>query len=719
MSSGQLNILAGEYGLNDVTPKLLSLVNREANPHTLSVQVSDSLLGDTLPERSKTLTIVYRYDDGLSRFATASVGDTLSITGEDFRDSLAEIRIDGRNVVISEPAVLCLDNAGQVWVNSLQTWAQVPALKGIQSMSSAEGTMLWYTQGTPGEDNPILFSHDNGTNATKTNGAAAQISAGRDGEAWALTTTSTLLRWNRESSTWEPQPGRLSQIAVASAEWQWGLDGNNNIARRLPADKTWRIMAAGPAASPIKFLTVSEDGVPFIVTADGLAYMHVSEEISWVPIGSSEVKVRSLTIPSFKEAWCVTQEGAPMFIGTTEPSIVAEVPFPDEVVAEWDTESVFDEKKSSHLYIVNRAAQLASTDSTLGAFIKQTLQPMAGQPPSSNPFRAGMCQGLYDADFKGAYNNPLPIFGPTYKSHFYDANTGRNWLHDKEPTALTNGVQFFNASVAAMTSPDPKPYQAGYYLGLALHYFTDLTQPMHAGNYTYLSSLPFGYHTDFETYMLNIQAKLNPQPKVTGFLRGGPTDPAGLYKLIANRSKAAFYLAVIQAIRYGEFGKWRRSPQRWQSTVLKFLPDIMEFAVASTAQLLYIWADLAKAIKISNGMRVRVASTGATFVVIDNILRGISNVGTYDNLFTDWVNVINIPSAQPYPAGSNLSDDASIIGAVDNAPPADKKTYLLTNGNKRWITSGPVFERYGFNWQKLNKLTVEKLNAIPNGPPIN
>lgn len=53
---------------------------------------------------------------------------------------------------------------------------------------------------------------------------------------------------------------------------------------------------------------------------------------------------------------------------------------------------------------------------------------------------------------------------------------------------------------------------AGYWLGLSLHYLTDLTRPMHAGNFTYLDSYFIGYHTGFESYALEVQADVTPHP---------------------------------------------------------------------------------------------------------------------------------------------------------------------------------------------------------------
>jgi hypothetical protein len=43
---------------------------------------------------------------------------------------------------------------------------------------------------------------------------------------------------------------------------------------------------------------------------------------------------------------------------------------------------------------------------------------------------------------------------------------------------------------------------------------------------------------------------------------------------------------------------------------------------------------------------------------------------------------------------------------------------LHIDGRKRLIASPEVFDRYNFNWQRLKKLSLSELNAIPDGLPI-
>ncbi len=121
---------------------------------------------------------------------------------------------------------------------------------------------------------------------------------------------------------------------------------------------------------------------------------------------------------------------------------------------------------------------------------------------------------------------------PTYKSHFYNPNTGVNWMGESSPTAPTQGGLYFEQAREAYLAGDLAG--AGYHLGLSLHYLTDLTQPMHAANYTWLNSWLWGYHTGFEGYMLDYQRSLHPPTEYTA---GASVVPADYLKAVATTSR--------------------------------------------------------------------------------------------------------------------------------------------------------------------------------------
>lgn len=179
-------------------------------------------------------------------------------------------------------------------------------------------------------------------------------------------------------------------------------------------------------------------------------------------------------------------------------------------VHEWEAQSATDERLSSHLYIVNRAVDILGRKQTLAsarnAFLLMT----------ATDCRPRWQQGLIDADFKAEYNNGLSDTAPgstqteyvesgaTWASHFYDPDSGTNWLGLPYPTARGEANRHLTAARTALRAGDR--YTGCYELGLALHYFTDLTQPMHAANFA-ATSPPLMLHGNLEAYAQEQQAR--------------------------------------------------------------------------------------------------------------------------------------------------------------------------------------------------------------------
>jgi phospholipase C len=192
------------------------------------------------------------------------------------------------------------------------------------------------------------------------------------------------------------------------------------------------------------------------------------------------------------------------------PSIVPTAPPAGVRQADWDAESVDDETRSTHLWLVNRAIDLLATrpDLTQAADVVALLRASDCQP--------SWHQGLADADFKAAYNGgwfdvpvgasttQLVLSGATWASHFYDPDTGRNYKGQTSPTAYDQGLAHLGNARAALGGGNRAT--GCYELGLSLHYFTDLTQPMHASNYT-ATNYPVELHSDYESYAMAQQAR--------------------------------------------------------------------------------------------------------------------------------------------------------------------------------------------------------------------
>ena len=177
----------------------------------------------------------------------------------------------------------------------------------------------------------------------------------------------------------------------------------------------------------------------------------------------------------------------------------------------WDAESVDNEHASTHLWIVNRGIDLLAKHPEL-PIAKGAVAFM-----NDASCRKNWQQGLLDADFKAIYNNgrtdlklgandaEVALSGATWESHFFDADTGLNYKGAASPTAMTEAESHLKRSMEdgadRLASGNAK---SCYELGLALHYYTDMTQPMHAVNFTAVMH-PAKLHSNLEGYAMEIQ----------------------------------------------------------------------------------------------------------------------------------------------------------------------------------------------------------------------
>jgi phospholipase C len=236
----------------------------------------------------------------------------------------------------------------------------------------------------------------------------------------------------------------------------------------------------------------------------------------------------------------------------------------------WDTESPDDETKSTHLWVVNRGmdilakhTDLPNAENTLAWLKDQTCQVQ---------WHAGLLQADFLAPFNGAGtdltvptgaeqtdveaaegNFEVAASHASWMSHFYDPGTGKNYLGFANSSELPDDPIAHPAYAAIKAQVEvngPIPveakgsaiYRVGrvvkllggtnvksdhknepkdarsrgcYELGLALHYFTDITQPMHAANYA-ATDRPRLLHSNWEGWA---------ETKQANFVRGDWSAP--------------------------------------------------------------------------------------------------------------------------------------------------------------------------------------------------
>lgn len=105
----------------------------------------------------------------------------------------------------------------------------------------------------------------------------------------------------------------------------------------------------------------------------------------------------------------------------------------------------------------------------------------------SAAFVDAVLKGLHDADYKWEF------IGIAYSTHFYHPGKRQNYLGFGH-NALTMGAKYLERAISKgseimrklkmrLRPTDQEYIDCGYVLGVASHFITDLTQPMHASNF--------------------------------------------------------------------------------------------------------------------------------------------------------------------------------------------------------------------------------------------
>lgn len=161
-----------------------------------------------------------------------------------------------------------------------------------------------------------------------------------------------------------------------------------------------------------------------------------------------------------------------------------------------------DEQHRSVLNVaVNKLASLAGKEK-IGPAAKRVHELCT----SGNGFRQAIFDGLYRADYADEYTGTF-LGARAYYLHFYDPDTNGHYMPNVPGLTKGDGKTSFAGRFGDAISfiPEKNPKEAGFQLGLALHYLTDLSQPMHAANFPnlWVGTVPDPWewrHSNFETY---------------------------------------------------------------------------------------------------------------------------------------------------------------------------------------------------------------------------
>jgi len=118
-------------------------------------------------------------------------------------------------------------------------------------------------------------------------------------------------------------------------------------------------------------------------------------------------------------------------------------------------------------------------------------------------------------------------------------------------------------------------------------------------------------------------------------------------------------------------------------------------------------------IQFSEGEKIKSASSGKHFLVLDKQLREIETNILISGLFKDFRNPIVVSDSvlNTLHFGSKINE-AFLIRSYSN------EIYLYINEQRRHIESPEVMEAFDFNWNYLRRMTPDELNLIPSGDKI-
>lgn len=468
-----------------------------------------------------------------------------------------------------------LDAAGKVaqYTEHTTSWSAAGVPLTLSWISARDARTIWAVD-TAGHCHLLTAAATEWKVQSRPDGPL-QLTAASDGSVWGVDAAGGVLRWLEATNEWQrlaapPAPdAKVRRVAAGEAGTVTALCDTGAL-YRLGADGGWTSIAAPSGARPLRGLSVVKGGAVYAVDGAGTLYFFLPP---WLVAGAGLIEVSA---GAADDLWGIDPDHRPVRL--EHP--MRENARPGPGLPGWDSEDPFDETRSTHLWIVNRAARLAGQVPDLGPRLVALVDPGAGR--TGIPFHDRLCQGLYDADWLPDYNNPSVSGQPTYKSHFYDAATGTNWLGEEDPTGLTEGAKHFEASIAAYLANDPAT--AGYELGLSLHYLTDLTQPMHATNFTWWDSHPvLGYHGAYERRIMAVQA-LVPSPLTYQPTSRGD-NPRAYLIAAAIRSRRFETTLVPESVQHRYNGYTRA----FQDIADASARDILTESIRATSQYLIAW----------------------------------------------------------------------------------------------------------------------------------
>jgi hypothetical protein len=104
---------------------------------------------------------------------------------------------------------------------------------------------------------------------------------------------------------------------------------------------------------------------------------------------------------------------------------------------------------------------------------------------------------------------------------------------------------------------------------------------------------------------------------------------------------------------------------------------------------------------------------GVYLIDDDGIRRLVPDPATLNNLFTDSNHIIPTIDLNTIDEGSHLTSGAILARGINT-----NGIFLITNGQKRLVTSPQAMDKFHFAFNKVKEVPVVLLDSIPEGPDI-
>lgn len=114
-----------------------------------------------------------------------------------------------------------------------------------------------------------------------------------------------------------------------------------------------------------------------------------------------------------------------------------------------------------------------------------------------------------------------------------------------------------------------------------------------------------------------------------------------------------------------------------------------------------------------NGLLLQLPGSPQVYLVLNGFRVWVPDSTTFSNLFNSGATIVQDINIGVVSEGAALTSGAVL--AQGNASP---QVYLVSNGEKMWIPTPDIFNRYQFNSGNIQTLPQIVIDFLPNGPNL-